>query len=376
MNNQLSVLRTGFQITPAYGGTNIVRQGTMFNLTVLGPHNYYNANFSTYYSTPTYQFTGVSSEFILLTFYPPTILDKNNPTSVSCALCSSVDVYYAAGMIRFRTTTGVNGNPGSYPYTSFFFTNFPTSAFAILNQTVYVNFEIYTSYQAIYRNNITILPNRTVEKCTLFNFGVVSVSSLNGGEIGVTYLFSIVTNHFVPANGALSITIPIQYGDMIANGATCQLIGFTGTNCYCKIGTPSRIDIYVNGTELSTTKTYSVSISGLQNPNIDSSNFIFIVTSYYVNNIYLALKICENQILPPSINIKPLRTCTLSWNPQFYNQKFNATYLFQLSCSDVFRGDSSLYISLPSAFSTNNKIGSLPCTSYESTTLVSPICTL
>lgn len=55
---------------------------------------------------------------------------------------------------------------------------------------------------------------------------MVSVSSLNGGEVAVAYLFSIVTNHFVPANGALSITLPLDYGDMIANQATCKLIGF------------------------------------------------------------------------------------------------------------------------------------------------------
>lgn len=117
-------------------------------------------------------------------------------------------------------------------------------------------------------------------------------------------------------------------------------------------------------------------ITGLQNPNIDSSNFVFIVTSYYEDNIYLARKICENQIAPPTINIKPLRTCSLSWAPQYYNKGFNASYVFQLSCSDVFRGDSTLYIRLPSAFSTTNALGTLPCSSYESTTLVQPTCTL
>lgn len=117
-------------------------------------------------------------------------------------------------------------------------------------------------------------------------------------------------------------------------------------------------------------------ITGLQNPNVDSSNFVFIVTSYYEENIYLAKKICENQIIPPSITIKPLRTCTLSWTPNYYNQKFNASYAFQLSCSDVFRGDSTLYITLPQAFSTTNPLGTYPCSSYESTTLVQPVCTL
>lgn len=163
---------------------------------------------------------------------------------------------------------------------------------------------------------------------------------------------------------------------MLTNKATCTLVGFGDTNCYCRINTPSRIDIYSNGTELSTSTTYSVRITGLQNPNIDSSNFVFIVTSYYDQNIYLGLKICENQIVPPTINIKPLRTCTLSWTPQYSNQRFNATYVFQLSCSDVFRGDSTLFIALPQAFSTTNSIGTLPCSSYESTTLVQPLCTL
>jgi len=183
-----------------------------------------------------------------------------------------------------------------------------------------------------------------------------------------------MTNHFVPSNGALSITLPLDYGDMIANQATCNLINFDSTNCYCKIATPSRIDIYANGTELSSSTTYSLYVTGLQNPNVQSSNYIFIVTSYYLDNIYLSRKICENQITPPSINIKPLRTCTLSWTPQYYNQNFNATYVFQLSCSDVFRADSILYVTLPQAFSTTNPSGTFPCSSYESTTLVTPYC--
>jgi hypothetical protein len=163
---------------------------------------------------------------------------------------------------------------------------------------------------------------------------------------------------------------------MVANAATCSLIGFQNTNAYCMINTPYRVDIYPNGTELSSSTTYSIKITGLQNPNVGSSSFVFIVTSYYVSNIYLGLKICENQIIPPAINIKPLRTCTLSWTPQYYNQNFNTSYVFQLSCSDVFRGDSMLYISLPSAYSANNKLGSYPCSSYESTTLIAPTCTL
>ena len=37
---------------------------------------------------------------------------------------------------------------------------------------------------------------------------------------------------------------------MVDNKATCTLRDFEGTNCYCRIATPSRVDIYANGTEL------------------------------------------------------------------------------------------------------------------------------
>jgi hypothetical protein len=370
---------SNWAVNSSFSGTNIVLEPTIFSISFKVPYYYYgvmggltNQNL-TYNGQYSYSSTAASDEFILLTFYPATLLDKNNPLTVVCANCVSVDVFYAAGMVRLRHNKTVQGYNN---YLTLTFTNFPTSAYSILNQAVSVYFQIFDSYQCIYYNNVTNNLARTVEKCTKFNFGVVSVSSLNGGEIGVTYMFSIQTNHFVPANGALSITLPLAYGDMVANLATCSLQGFNNTNCYCRIATPSRIDIYANGTELSKTSTYSVIITGLQNPNIDSSNFYFIVTSYYEDNIYLGRKICENQIAPPTINIKPLRTCTLSWTPQYYNQLFNATYVFRLSCSDVFRGDSTLYIKLPQAFETTNAQGSLACSSYESTTLVNPTCTL
>lgn len=64
----------------------------------------------------------------------------------------------------------------------------------------------------------------------------------------MTYTFSLITNHYIPVNGAVSITIPSQYGNMVSNGVTCTLDGFSATNAYCLIQTPSRVDIYLNGT--------------------------------------------------------------------------------------------------------------------------------
>lgn len=100
------------------------------------------------------------------------------------------------------------------------------------------------------------------------------------------------TNHYIPPNGAISITIPDSYGNMITNNATCKLIGFESSNTYCAIYTPSRIDIYLNGSELNQNNSYTIKVDGLQNPNSNSSNLIFYVSSYFDNSIYKARKIC------------------------------------------------------------------------------------
>lgn len=235
---------SGWAVNASYSGTNIVLQPTVFTISFTCPYWYWydsiNGNWLYNYA---YASTGADSQFILLTFYPPTLLDKNNPIPVTCASCTSVDVYYASGTVRFRHTTSTTSQ-----IRAFQFNNFPTSAYSMLNKTVSVYFQVFEYYQAVYQRNVTVNLSRTVEKCTKFSFGVVSVSSLNGGEIGVTYLFSIQTNHFVPANGAISITIPSVYGNMIDNLATCTLRGFNNTNCYCTINTPYRVDIYMNGT--------------------------------------------------------------------------------------------------------------------------------
>lgn len=173
----------------------------------------------------------------------------------------------------------------------------------------------------------------------------------------------MITNHYIPAKGAISITIPTEYGDMVSNGVTCTLVGFESTNAYCLIQTPSRVDIYVNGSELSKTSTYKVILAGLQNPNQDSSSLIFFVSSYFDENIYLGHKICENSVNPPAITVKAVRVCTLSWSASYVNKNYNASYTFVLSCNDLFRGDSILYIKLPSDFSSNNTNSVMGCSS-------------
>ena len=113
-----------------------------------------------------------------MTFYPSTLLDRNNPITVSCSSCTDVDIFYTAGMVRFRHSTSTSGR---YSYRTFSFDNFPTSSFSILNEAIYIYFQVFDQYQCIYAKNVTNNIVRTVEKCTKFTFGVISVSSLNGG---------------------------------------------------------------------------------------------------------------------------------------------------------------------------------------------------
>ena len=94
-------------------------------------------------------------------------------------------------------------------------------------------------------------------------------------------MFSLKTNHYIPPNGAISISLPASYGNMVTSNATCTLIGFQDTNTYCRIDTPSRIDIYLNGSELSQNTSYKINVKGLQNPNEDSSKLAFMVSSYF-----------------------------------------------------------------------------------------------
>lgn len=85
-------------------------------------------------------------------------------------------MFYATGIVRFRHAQTIYGSPGF----TFYLNNFPSSAFTVSNLTVSVNVEIYSNYRLYAYKNLTIA-SRTVEKCALFTFGVLSVSSLNGG---------------------------------------------------------------------------------------------------------------------------------------------------------------------------------------------------
>jgi len=152
-------------VNSSFSGTNIVLQPTIFQISFKVPYYFrgiyggLSSSNLTSYGAYTYSSTGAVDEFILMTFYPSTLLDRNNPVTVSCTTCTEVDIFYTSGMVRFRHSRSISGYNN---YITFTFNNFPTSAYSILNQNVNIYFQIFDQYQCIYANYITNNIPRTV----------------------------------------------------------------------------------------------------------------------------------------------------------------------------------------------------------------------
>lgn len=86
------------------------------------------------YSGYQYASQGDDDEFVLIKFMPKFVIDPYNKVNIVCSQCSEVDVFYATGIVRFRHKRTLSGSG----WWDFNFTNFPTSSYAILNQSVSV----------------------------------------------------------------------------------------------------------------------------------------------------------------------------------------------------------------------------------------------
>lgn len=321
----------------SYPGNNVVLTPTTLNITL----------------TPTYNVK--TTDYFVLTF-PMNTIDPFNPTTITCSNCQP-QVYYKANVMRLYPNSAITAGT----QISFSLTNFPTSAYAMYNNSLAIKCDGYLDGKQKNSQSVTI--QRTVEKCTLSTVSITSVSSLNGGEVNVTYVFSFIMNIVVPVNGALSVTTPAAYGNLLTNNAICNTT--IPYPAYCDISTANRIDIYLNGSVLDQTMTYKLWVTGLSNPNTNNmTNLTFQFTSYFDSNIYQSHRICENPILPPTIMMKSIRTCGFSFNVDFHNSNLDAKYNFLISCTDVIRANSVLYIYMHNNYNISNPISRRTCFSY------------
>lgn len=141
-----------WSFSTGYIGANIVLQPTAFNLRVWVP---YWGNYSGYQ----YSSLAQDSQFILMKFTPKFVIDPYNRINILCSQCidNGTDAFYATGIVRFRHNLTLSGSG----YFDFNFTNFPTSSYAILNQSVSVVVEIYDGYRRVVQSPVMTY-NRTV----------------------------------------------------------------------------------------------------------------------------------------------------------------------------------------------------------------------
>lgn len=123
-NNVVSIIWNSYwDIGVTYSGANVVRTSTNLRLSLRVPYTAPYAGYS-------YSSSGIDSQFILLRFTPKIVIDPYTPLNITCATCSSVDVFYPTGIVRIRHTQTITGSTAF----NFDLSNFPTSAYSLTNK--------------------------------------------------------------------------------------------------------------------------------------------------------------------------------------------------------------------------------------------------
>lgn len=91
-----------------------------------------------------------------------------------------------------------------------------------------------------------------------------------GGENNVKFTIKIITGHMIPSDGALTIEFPEEYDiNLYEPGVTCSF-AFSANipnPTICRIGSRTKIDIYLNGLVIDKVMEYSVLIYQTTTPN-------------------------------------------------------------------------------------------------------------
>jgi hypothetical protein len=195
-----------------------------------------------------------------------------------------------------------------------------------------------------------------VQPCSSFQSVSATADSNLGGQNNVTFEFNIVTGHSIPIWGAVSVYFPSTAtfsANLLNLQATCSLLGFDSQPT-CKIGSQNRIDIFLNGFKLDKGALYTLRVFGLNTPNIDSSQLVFTIASYYESNIYLDRKICKTDFQFPLIKSVSIKGCYMQVDTQYQNTLVSSFYTFTFTCMQVIRDDTTLAIRLPKEYKQTN----------------------
>jgi hypothetical protein len=102
----------------------------------------------------------------------------------------------------------------------------------------------------------------------------------------------------------------------------------------------------------------------MANPNLDptsTTQYSFILSSYYDSNIYLGHKMCTLSIDIPKLYSTPVRSCTLNVNNLFTNKGITTQYTFEVTCQDNIKNFSELWVYMDVSYNDINKNPTYPC---------------
>lgn len=94
------------------------------------------------------------------------------------------------------------------------------------------------------------------------------------------------------------------------------------------MGSKNRVDILLYDYIIDAKTSYSLKISGVTVPNVNSDSFSFEIISYYSDNIPKDQKICEMEFNYPAFTAVDVQKCHLYIDSQYNTIQIESLYTF------------------------------------------------
>jgi len=160
----------------------------------------------------------------------------------------------------------------------------------------------------------------------------------------------------------IGIRFPDSYGDVRSSNMTCEM----NSNATCKFTRVNHLEI--TGTRETGQLIHKLTIRRVKNP--ETLNNTFYISSYMGQN--LEQIICSGQAsltLLQSI----LQNCSLDVTMDHSTKQIDNVYNFGLTCPDIVRNNSILYLKMPYQYSYNN-LNSVSCWADARENLLTDTC--
>ena len=176
---------------------------------------------------------------------------------------------------------------------------------------------------------------------------ITKIDSLYGGDSGINYYFELKLNSNLPKNGLISIQFPDVYDSLFKLNSTCVLASSFPWGSTCEIVSPYLLVIRPNGNLLNPNLAYQFTVTYITNPNMKLTNYSFVITTQFNDNIYNRLVISRNRFSCPEISVLTVKTCTtFEVILGAHNAFFETIYDISLICPSYIKEASELKVYL------------------------------